>query len=117
MKTRKEIKEDYKLLKPKLGVYQIRNLQNGKVYIASSINLGSAENSQLFQLGANSHPNSDLQKDWQSFGAGNFTFEILHELKAPEDQHFDARSEVKALETMVIEDLQPFGERGYNMKK
>ncbi len=41
--------------------------------------------------------------------------EVCAELKLADDVT-DFRSELKALEAMVVEDLQPFGERGYNRK-
>jgi hypothetical protein len=67
-KSRKELKEEYKQRKPKIGVFQIRNILNGKIFIGSSINLDAAWNSQEFRLNAGAHPNAGLQKDWMALG-------------------------------------------------
>lgn len=39
MKTKKELTEEYKQLKFKMGLFQIRNVINGKIFVESSINL------------------------------------------------------------------------------
>ena len=39
MKTKKELKEEYNNIKPRIGVFQIRNTVNGKIYIEASVNL------------------------------------------------------------------------------
>ncbi len=117
MKTRKELKEEYKKMKFKIGVYQIRNKINGKILIGSSLDLNAAWNSQKFQLNFGSHKNDELQKEWKEFGEDNFVYEIVDELKQFEDKDMDYREEVKVLENMLIEELQPFDNRGYNKRK
>ena len=117
MKTRKELKDEYKQAKPRMGIFAIRNLTNGKLYVARATNLDLIWKGEQFKLNANGHPNKSLQQDWNSSGAENFSFEILHELKLSDDPATDARSELLALEQLVIEDMQPFGERGYNKAK
>jgi hypothetical protein len=112
-KTRKEIIAEYKRLKEPMGVYQIRNTANGKIYIASSTILRAAWNKEQFTLDAGVHQNTALQADYKALGGAAFKFEVIHELKLPDDAP-DPRSELKALEAMTIEDLQPFGEKGYN---
>lgn len=113
-KTHKELKEEYKMMKLPAGVYQIRNLQNGKVLIGSTLNLNAAWNSNRFQLEMSSHRNKDLLAEWDTFGAENFIFEILEEIVPEENPAQDLRAEVKALEAMYFEELKPYGERGYN---
>jgi hypothetical protein len=117
MKTRKELKDEYKLIKPRMGIFAIRNIQNGKIYIARATNLDLIWNGEKFKLDSGGHSNHALQKDWKEFGADNFEFEILHELKPPDDPAINARAELIALEEMTIEDMQPFGDRGYNHVK
>jgi hypothetical protein len=117
MKTRKELKDEYKQLKPRMGIFAIRNHANGKLYIARATNLDLIWNGEQFKLNANGHPNKSLQQDWNESGVENFSFEILHELKASDDPATNERSELLALEQLVIEDMRPFGERGYNKAK
>lgn len=97
-----------------MGVFQIRNTTNGKIFIGSSMNLDAIWNSQKFQLDMGAHRNPALQKEWKEFGAGNFCYEILSEVKYGEKTEAEYRKEVKALEKMFLEELRPFGERGYN---
>lgn len=48
MKTKKEIKDSYKQLKFKVGVFQIRNIINNKIYIESSTDLVAIWNRHKF---------------------------------------------------------------------
>jgi len=117
MKTFKELKEEYKQLMFKMGVYQIRNLVNNKVFIGSSKDLTAAWNAQQFQLNLGSHRNKTLQEDWNRFGADKFIYEILEELTFAEDKPVDVDSELNVLEAMVLEEIQPYNDKGYNRIK
>lgn len=116
MKTRKELKEEYKQMKIQMGVFQIKNNINGKIFIGSSLNLKAIWYSQKLQLDMGMHQNSELQKDWLEFGSENFSYEILDEINQIEDKPIDYKKEIKTLEDMIIDDLQPFEEKGYNKK-
>jgi hypothetical protein len=102
MKTKKEVKTEYKLLKFKMGVYQIRNQVNGKIFIGSSLDLVACWNAQKFQLDFGLHQNSALQADWKTFGSGSFIYEILEELTPSDEKKLDYRREVKVLEDLLI---------------
>lgn len=115
-KSRKELTAEYKQTKQAMGVYQIRNLANDKVYVASSPNLSAIWNREQFQLELGGHPNAALQAEYKEFGKDQFVFEILHELRVS-DETPNPKDELKALEVLTIEELQPFGERGYNKPK
>ena len=117
MKTRKELKEEYKQMKFKMGVFQIKNNINGKVFIGSSLDLVAIWNSLRLQLQMGSHPNSELQSDWKQFGAENFTYEILDEIKHSDDHKGDYQDDIKALEELLLDEIQPYEDRGYNRKK
>ncbi len=114
MKTKKELKEEYNLIKPKVGVFQIRNVANGKIYIEGSVNLDKIWNRHKVELKLNGHRNPALQKDWNEFGESNFMFEILSEIKQDETRNIDYARECKQLANMFIEELKPFGDKGYN---
>ena len=113
-KTRKELKEEYKQMKFPMGVFAIKNISIGKVYIGNSNNLDLIWNSDKFKLDMGGHKNPGLQEDWKKFGAENFTFEILHELILSDDPAVDVRAELIALEELTIEEMQPYGEKGYH---
>ncbi|MDY0101414.1 MAG: GIY-YIG nuclease family protein [Lentimicrobium sp.] len=117
MKTRKELKSEYKNMKFRMGVFLIVNKINGKIYIGSSPDLIAAWNSQRFQLEAGLHSCASLQSDWKTFGQENFTYEIVEEIKQSDDTPKDYSKDLKALEELIIEELDPFGENGYNKRK
>ena len=117
MKTYKELKEEYKQLKYKTGVYQIRNKANNKIFVGSTPDLNAAWNSHKFQLEIGAHRNKALQQDWNSYGAENFSYEILEEFKIPEDKSIDVKRELSVLEQIYLDELKPYDEKGYNKKK
>lgn len=59
------------------GVYEIKNLCNGKVYIGSSINIYNRWGIHRAQLRNNYHPNIHLQRAWNKYGEASFRFQIL----------------------------------------
>jgi hypothetical protein len=85
MNTRKENKNAYKQMKFRKGIFQIRNLTNGKLFLKISTDLDRAYNSDHFQLRLGSHPNKELQNDWNSLGAESFEFGLFDELKTNEN--------------------------------
>lgn len=117
MKTRKELKEEYKNRKVPMGVFQIKNNINGKIFVGSSIDLNAIWNRQRQALSMGSHPNDELQKDWKTYGESQFIYEILAEIEQEDNKEIDYKKEVKALEEMYIDELQPFDDKGYNKKK
>ena len=84
MSTKKENKIAYKQMKFRVGIYQIKNKQNKRILLKTSIDLDRAFNSDQFQLKLGSHKNIDLQKDWNTYGPDNFIFECFDELKIEE---------------------------------
>lgn len=117
MIDKKELKKKYKETLPPMGIYQIKNLINGKILIGSSMNLNGKANSFRFQLKMGSHMNSELQKDYNNFGDENFSFEIIDTLEPKEDPAYAYWEELKVFEEMWIEKLQPYDEKGYNKRK
>jgi len=113
-KTRKELQREYKERVKPSGVYQVKNLTNGKVLLGSSINLEGLLNRNRFTLRTNSHPNKELQKDWNELTPDQFLFEILEVVQVQDDPNFNLKDELTLLEQIWLEKLQPFGERGYN---
>jgi len=116
MKTRKDLKEEYKNMKFDMGVFQIRNLANGKIYVGSSLDLKAFWNAQKWQLDFGMHRNAKLQADWKEFGAEQFSYEILGLIEQSEEAGVDYKKELKLLEELYVEELQPFDDKGYNQK-
>jgi len=113
--NKKDLKREYLETKIPMGVYQIRNLTNDKVFIGSSLNLSGIFNRYKFALVAGNHPNKALQADWNELGADNFAFEILEELESR--ANLDDKTELAVLEDLWLEKLAPYGEQGYNERK
>ncbi len=113
--NKKDLKREYKETQQTMGVFQIRNLTNEKVFVGSSLNLDGIFNRHKFALNAGSHQNKALQADWNEFGAENFAFEILEELE-PREQ-LDVKRELEFLEDLWLENKEPFDPKGYNERK
>ncbi len=115
--NKKELIKQYKQTIQPMGVYQIRNKRNGKLYIGSTKNLLGKLNSHKFQLKNNLHINLEMQKEFNEIGGEGFSFDILDCLEPREDLNYDYTEELKMLEAMWLEKLQPFNEKGYNKRK
>ena len=59
------------------GVYQIRNLVNGKRYIGSTSCFAKRKYAHFRELKEAGHENSYLQRAYNKYGKENFVFEIL----------------------------------------
>ena len=114
---KKQLKKDYQQTPRAIGVFLIRNNLNDKVFLAAGLDLRGLINRHKFQLTNGSHPNKQLQADWNEFGSNNFAFEIVDELSPRAGAEVDYRAEVAFLEDLWLEKLKPFGERGYNLPK
>ncbi|NOU94266.1 GIY-YIG nuclease family protein [Paenibacillus sp. LMG 31456] len=112
MDRRKELVQQYKELKTEAGIYQIKNIINQKILIASTNNLKSL-NGKTLMLKLGSHRNLQLQKEWNEFGEAAFVIEVL-EVLVKKEGYFDEKDELKKLEEKWLHDLQPFDNRGYN---
>tara|TARA_Y100000592_G_scaffold3462_1_gene5021 strand:- start:1402 stop:1995 length:594 start_codon:yes stop_codon:yes gene_type:complete len=62
------------------GIYQIKNIINGMMYIGSSVNIQKRWQQHLRLLRKNSHENSHLQNSFNKHGESNFEFSVLIEV-------------------------------------
>lgn len=115
MKSRQELKREYQEREKPAGIFQIKNTVNGKILLGSSLNLEGPLNSHHFMLTIGSHRNRALQADWDTYGSEAFRFEVLEVVKVTDAPHFKLEDELTLLEQIWLEQLQPFGERGYNI--
>lgn len=116
MDRKKELKRLYKEMKTEGGVYQIRNTKNNKVFVTATPNLKTM-NGRKGMLSGGVHKNRQLQEEWSYFGEDAFVFEVLEVLEEKEEGFFDKADELKKLEQKWLDQLQPFGERGYNQSR
>jgi hypothetical protein len=99
---------------PKIGVYQIKNLLNNKIFIASSMNLDASWDEEQKVLNKGLHLCHDLNSDWKKDGKENFKYEILAEISTL-DSKLDYEKGLYLLESKLKEEVQPYGEMGYNI--
>jgi hypothetical protein len=111
MKSQKELKDEYKMKKFRIGVFQIRNTVNEKIFIDSSVNLDAIWNRHRSELNAGGHRNEALQAEWNQFGADQFSYEILSEIRQDDDSKADYPKEAQKLAELFIDELKPFDEK------
>jgi len=113
--NRKEAIKEYKKSIQPMGIVQVKNIRNNRVYLIASLNTAGTINSIRFQLKMGTFlPCPGLANDWKELGEGNFVIEVLDELKPVDDLAHDYKDDLKALQEMWLEKLKPFGERGYH---
>lgn len=115
-KKRAELKEKYKQMKKITGVYQIKNNVNGKVFIDSCVDVNSMFNRWKFEFATGLDRIPELTSDWKKYGEGNFSFEILEELKIKEGEYQDIKHELKQLQEKWLDKINPYDEKGYNKR-
>lgn len=113
MERKKELKHQYREIAIIAGVYQIKNNITGKVFIDSTRNLKTI-NGVKFSLENQTFHNKELQSDWTKYGKDAFSIDILEKLKREDSPYFNEKEALKELENKWLEQLQPFGERGYH---
>ncbi|MCC3357855.1 GIY-YIG nuclease family protein [Bacillus sp. REN16] len=118
MDRKKELKQLYMETPIEGGVFQIKNNQNGKLYIGSTRNFKTLNGLKFsLEAGSAAPTNKELQEDWSHYGAGAFSIEKLETLKKKDDPYFNEKEALKELESKWLDQLQPYEERGYNKKK
>ena len=113
---KKAAKFEYKSSHRPMGVFQIRNTTNDKVFIDSSINIPGKINRHKFALNAGQHASKALQADWNELGESAFEFVTIEPLEPREDPNYDYKSDLETLEALWLEKLEPY-ENGYNERK
>ena len=102
MKSKKDIKREYKEREKQAGVFQVKNTENGKVLLGSSLNLDGPLNAHKFMLTVGSHRNKVLQQEWNEYGPDAFVFEILEVVKVKDDPNFNLSDELTLLEQIWL---------------
>ncbi len=111
---RKSKIREYKDTPRPMGVFQIKNKLNGKIFIGSSSNLPAILNRYKSELKIGSCRNKALQKEWKEFGEEAFEFTELELLEPLDDPNYRPADDLGFLEEMWAEKLKPYGDKGYN---
>ncbi len=100
-----------------MGVFQIRNTKEVKVFVDSSVNIPGKINRHRFALNAGLHQCKALQADWNELGEDAFEFETLEPVEPRDDPNYDYPGDLEVLEDLWLEKLEPYGDKGYNERK
>lgn len=77
-------RDAYKERKSVAGIFAVRCVPTGQVWVGQSPNLGSAQNRLHFMLKFGNDDLSGLKEVWTTLGADSFTFEELEQLEEEE---------------------------------
>lgn len=88
------------------GIYQIRNIANGKRYIGSAVNLKARAAKHVSLLRGGYHHSAKMQAAWNKYGEAQFKFEVLLVC---------SRENLLMYEQRALSTFQSFTARGYNI--
>jgi hypothetical protein len=114
---RKARVRQYKETARPAGVYRVRNTAKGKSLVGSTVDLSGMLNRLRFQLENGSHPDRELQSDWNELGANGFELEVLDRLEPKDDQAYDPIEDLRVLKEMWLQKLAESGERLYGRSR
>ena len=114
---RKSRIREYKETPRPAGIYQIRNTANGRVLIGSAVDVPGKLNRYRFQLRLGSHPDAELQADWNALGEEAFDLSVLDRLEPRDESSYDPTEDLAALEEMWRERLAAAGESLYGKSR
>jgi hypothetical protein len=110
---RKARRREYKETPLPAGVFSVRNTVARKSLLGASPNAPGKLNSQRFQLEMGSHPDHELQADWNALGPDAFTLEVLDLLEMADDPAYDPTDDLLVLKELWLERLEAAGETFY----
>ena len=117
MTDRKELIRAYKEAPKPMGVVCIRNTVNGKSLVEATRNIPALFNRYRATLKFGAHTNKELAADWKTHGEQAFAFEVLDTLEPPDHPDYDPTTDLRVLQDLWLEKLQPFAPRGYNRRR
>lgn len=112
MKTtrKKELRAQYELMKPDMGIFTIRCLENNRCHIEAVKDLKSSMNLAIFKLDLGNYPIKELQQEWRRLGKSKFAVEVLENLPYEEDESVtNYQDELELLEITWAERLEEEG--------
>lgn len=110
---RKELIAEYKRTPRPAGVFRVRNAERGISLVGSSPDLPGMLNRQRFQLEMGSHPDKELQRDWNELGGDSFVIEVLDEIEPSDAPDYDPAEDLALLADLWLDKLTAAGEAFY----
>ncbi len=95
---KKEARSKYKEAYKAPGVFMIKNLVTDEVFIKGVVGVKSATNRYKFELMMGRNLYKKLQSSWNKYGADNFEFSILEEIKNHDEPYFNYERALGACE-------------------
>ena len=107
---KKELQEQYKVMRPEMGIFAVINKNSSKYYLQATQNLKGMINSTRFKLDGGAHPNQELQKDWQEIGEECFKIRVLEKMEYDKDESkTDYTDDLDILKMLWIDKLKDKG--------
>lgn len=98
---KKELLQQYKEMKPEMGVYMFKSIKTNTVYLGCDKNIKATINGDRFKLKLNSHRCKKLQADWNENKEENFEVSIVEILPYDNDENkVDYSEDLKILREM-----------------
>ena len=114
---RKTLIKQYKDTPRTMGVGAVRNTTSGKVLVVAGRDLPALLNRHRAQLRLNAHANRPLQNEWNSLGADAFEFTVLDTLAPKDAPDYNPTDDLRTLEELWLEKLNPYEPDGYHRQK
>ena len=99
---RAELRRSYEERTKQAGVFQVRNTKNGRVLLASGLDLHGPLNRVAFELDNKSCRHPELVNDLRIFERGDFVIEVLEVVVPKDDPGFDPKRELEILEQKYL---------------
>lgn len=102
----------------RIGIYGIRNLINGKIYVGKTgMNFGDRWDSHRSLLNSGKHDNPHLQRAWNKYKQENFEFIVLEDCEVDELSDRE-KYYIKLYKDMGLAyNIHDGGDEGYNLGK
>lgn len=102
----------------RIGIYGIKNLINGKIYIGKTgMNFGDRWDSHRSLLNSGKHDNPHLQRAWDQYGQNNFEFIVIENCNV-DDLSDREKYYIKLYKDMGLAyNIHDGGDEGYNLGK
>jgi hypothetical protein len=114
VKTKAEMKKQYKETPIPMGVFLVHNTKTHEFVIGATRNLNGSLNMYKFVLKMGKPDdtllkNPKMLEDYRAQGVETFEFKVLDTLKPKEEPGWDPGEDLKALEAMWMEELKSKG--------
>ncbi|MCM3000211.1 GIY-YIG nuclease family protein [Paenibacillus cellulositrophicus] len=83
---RAELIAQYKEMKPQMGVYMLKCVPSGRIYLGFTQDMKSMLNRHQFMLKSGLHKCKELQREWNEYGESQFEVKVVDTLAYDKDE-------------------------------